>query len=490
MPRSAHAYRVLGGGDGGAGAARGGGFRGHSGRAVRGVPTALLLLGCCLLEPAWRPDFDIDIMITRAWTDQLQPAPEERQVFLSFTDRAAGCERVSTFRPEPGHCGGWSDAIGPPCGRWHCLQEVRVEHPGGVLARADLRQGVGRAGTSLRLSIPARTRDARLIIEGCGQRAELPFSTVLPAAPEVTRVTRVPDGFEVAWMGADDADMIEVEDGGHFGGTICAQREHTPVKLSVRSIDVFSGLSARSAIVEQPTPFGTAHIWRVAQARFEHGLFPADNDVPFRPTVLVEHESVTARFSVEVRLNPDREGSWRQLHPWPPEVETCRPTSDGLASGGDGPGCITGLRLEVNGRRASAIDHLTRSSLPSRLELPALPPGARVDLMIEGCAHESARLPLPTEPLAAPTITAFDQEGDDFTLAWDGAPGATSALAAVNSVIAGQTCHTDGRGPVKLHAREGEKARSTLQAVAAAPTAYTDFGPVHIWRVSPAATPP
>jgi hypothetical protein len=454
--------------------------------AVRGVVATLVVLAGACHGPL--PRFDIDIEVTEGRTERGEPAPDERIVGIALVDLGAGCVRDSWRRPEPGHCGETSDAREPPCGTWHCLREIRVESPGGVLARVEV--DASRDYTQVALRVPARARDARVVLEGCRTSAEVPVSLELPSAPEVTRATRLTDGYEVAWTGAEDAAMIEVSSGSGFGGPVCAQRERTPVKFSVWAMDAFSGLAARSAIVERATPFGTAHIWRLSHTRFEAGLFPGDNSVRFTAVVLVERADAGAPLSVEVRLNADLDGE--SCKSWPPDPYECRPADGANTRQCERAACASGLRLEVDGVRAVGLDQLhDRRGVrpPFRLELPTVPPGARVELVIEGCGRDSARVVLPTEPLAAPTLSRVLQDGDDFRFEWEGAPGATSALATVTGRMPGQICHSYGRGAALVHAPGGHPQGATLRAVAASEPVDTSFGRVRIWRVSPPVQP-
>jgi hypothetical protein len=243
----------------------------------------LLLTGACRGKagaPPPLPKFDIDVEVMEGWTAEGEPDPETRQVVVRLTDLDAGCVRDDSTRPEPGKCGGWSDVIGPGCGTWHCVHEIRVEHAGGAPARANVPRGTMGERTVVSLGVPAHLAGARVIIEGCGQRAELPISTELPSAPEVTGVSRGVDGFEVAWTGAADAAMIEVYAGSGFGGTICAQREREPAKFPLNSHSELSSLVARSAIVEHSTPFGRAHVWRTTSTPLGEDRFVHEPDVP------------------------------------------------------------------------------------------------------------------------------------------------------------------------------------------------------------------
>jgi hypothetical protein len=175
----------------------------------------------------------------------------------------------------------------------------------------------------------------------------------------------------------------------------------------------------------------------------------------------------------------------------PPALGTCTPFSDVVLPSCGSWRCVSRFSVEVNGASVAEGGPTERFENSVVFEMPS--PLAASDaavLVIEGCGT-SARVSLPTAPLAPPTVTRFSYDDHGVhTFEWTGAEGATSASGYVSGGISGVDCRRAGRGVTHVPYPYRQYSSASLAAIADEGTVDTPYGPAQLSRIAVAAEVP
>ena len=163
-----------------------------------------------------------------------------------------------------------------------------------------------------------------------------------------------------------------------------------------------------------------------------------------------------------------------------PTVGHCSVSVDGGPCWAKAPAesCITDLAIELDGQRLTPANF--GGTDPWRYFYSERLDSGMATLVIAGCGHAEARIPLSGSALLQVQVSAV-KENRDVRVTWATDQPASSAIAELSNGLFAPFCHVEGTNEY-LFTNFGGAEWAQVSAISTRTELATDFGPATVWR--------